>query len=384
MKELGCYMLRLSLITCFIFWATSVSAQELSPDVQKDMHMLSLAKHLKAKEFEKSWKKIQQLKTLNVELPKHLGYFEGEVACNTKRFLICDKALKTYINAHGTSGRYYKRALELLSDYEEKIQEAKKPFDIGLSFKDCDDCPEMVVIPPGDFMMGSPKSEKKRDKNEGPRHKVTIPKKFAVGKFEVSFEEWDACVKDGGCNGYYPNDQGWGRGNRPVINVNWDDAKAYVRWLSRKTNKTYRLLSEAEWEYVARAKTDTPFWWGKSISTIQANYDGNYFYNGSYGKYRQKTVPVDSFKANKFGLYNVHGNVWEWVEDCWHESYRGAPNNGKAWTKGGDCEKRVLRGGSWDDLPEDLRSADRGRNSAVGRNYSSGFRVSRTLVTQGR
>jgi formylglycine-generating enzyme required for sulfatase activity len=254
----------------------------------------------------------------------------------------------------------------------------------GDTFKDCDECPEMVVVPPGEFMMGSPKSEKNRNKVEGPRHKVTIPKKFAVGQFEVTFDEWDACTADGGCNRYSPNDEGWGRGNLPVINVSWDDAKAYVRWLSRKTKKKYRLLSEAEWEYVARAKTNTPFWWGNSISTSQANYDGNYTYNGSKGKYRKKTVPVDSYEANDFGLYNVHGNVYEWVEDCWHKSYHGAPKDGTAWTTGGQCSSRVLRGGSWVSNPEYLRSAYRVWGVTDNRSGNLGFRVSRTLVAQVR
>ena len=170
--------------------------------------------------------------------------------------------------------------------------------------------------------MGSPASEKERNSDEGPQHRVTFARQFAVGKFAVTFDEWDACVGDGGCNGHRPEDEGWGRGKRPVINVNWDDAKAYVAWLSRKTGKTYRLLSEAEREYVARAGTTTPFWWGSTISTSQANYDGNSTYgSGSKGEYRQKTVPVDSFQPNPWGLYQVHGNVWEWTEDCYKDSY---------------------------------------------------------------
>ena len=149
----------------------------------------------------------------------------------------------------------------------------------------------------------------------------------------MTFDEWDACVADGGCNGYQPSDEGWGRGRRPVINVSWDDAKAYVAWLSNKTGKTYRLLSEAEREYVTRAGTTTPFWWGSSISTSQANYDGtNTYGSGVKGEFRHETLPVDSFQPNPWGLYQVHGNVWEWVEDCYHESYAGAPSDGSAWT----------------------------------------------------
>jgi formylglycine-generating enzyme required for sulfatase activity len=207
----------------------------------------------------------------------------------------------------------------------------------GQSFRDnlaggqpCPMCPEMVVVPAGSFKMGSPANEELRFTDERPRHDVMISRPFAVGRFAVTFDEWDACVNDGGCNGYRPSDEQWGRADRPVINVNWDDAKSYVAWLSHKTGKTYRLLSESEREYVTRAGTTTSFWWGSSISTKQANYFGN----GSKEEYRAKTVPVDSFQANPWGLYQLHGNVWEWAEDCYHDSYAGAPSNGSAWTNG--------------------------------------------------
>ena len=181
-------------------------------------------------------------------------------------------------------------------------------------------------------------------------HRVRIAEPFAVGVYEVNgaFAEWDACVSDGGCGGYRPDDEGSGRGRRPVVNVNWKDAQSYVRWLSRKTGKRYRLLSESEWEYVARAGTSGPFHYGKTLSTVQANYDGRYTYgSGRKGEYRRGTVPVGSFPANAFGLHDVHGNVREWVDDCWHGDYRGAPADGSAWTSGGECSRRVLRGGSW-------------------------------------
>jgi formylglycine-generating enzyme required for sulfatase activity len=248
------------------------------------------------------------------------------------------------------------------------------------TFKECDACPEMVVVPAGSFTMGSPTSEKERSSDEGPQRRVTFARQFTVGKFAVTFDEWDACVADGGCNAYQPSDSGWGRSRRPVINVSWNDAKGYVNWLSRNTGKAYRLLSEAEREYVARAGTTTPFWWHSTISTGQANYDGNHSYNGgSKGEYRQKTLPVDSFQPNPWGLYQVHGNVWEWVEDCWNGSYSGAPTEGSAWTSG-DCSHRVLRGGSWINDPRYLRSALRVRNETNGRYNNFGFRVARTLV----
>ena len=240
----------------------------------------------------------------------------------------------------------------------------------GRTFRDCAECPELVVVPVGDFMMGSPSGEKGRRKNEGPRHRVTIGAPFAVGVYEVTFGEWEACVSGGGCNGYRPDDRGWGRGNRPVVNVSWKDAKAYVEWLSRKTGQGYRLLSEAEWEYVARAGTETAYHFGSRISPGQANYS-----RSGHGK----TVPVGSYPSNAFGLHDVHGNVWEWVEDCYNKSYRGAPSDGSAW-KSGDCSGRVLRGGSWYDQPRYLRSANRYGYDAGIRNDYNGFRIARTLT----
>ncbi len=213
-----------------------------------------------------------------------------------------------------------------------------------------------------------------------PLHQVTISRPFAVGKYEVTFDQWDACVAGGGCNGHRPDDRGWGRGRRPVIDVSWDDAKAYVRWLSGTTRQEYRLLSEAEWEYVARAGTSTPFSTGSTISPDQANYNGRYVYgSGQKGVYRKRTVPVGSFSSNAFGLYDVHGNVLEWMEDCWHDSYHGAPGNGGAWTTGGECDRRVLRGGSFGGFPRYLRSGIRNWFSSVNRYFDVGFRVARTL-----
>ena len=260
------------------------------------------------------------------------------------------------------------------------IRDALGVLEAGDVFRDCDDCPEMVVVPAGSYMMGSPASEEARDGDEGPMHQVTIAQPFAVGKYEVTFAEWEACVAGGGCNGYRPGDNVWGRGRRPVINVSWKDAQAYVRWLSDQTGEAYRLLSEAEWEYVARAGTTTPFHFGETISTEQANYDGDFTYgSGRKGEDRGETVPVGRFPANAFGLYDVHGNVWEWTQDCWNKSYAGAPSNGGAWERGA-CSGRVLRGGSWVNAPRYLRSAYRFRGSAGDRYDNLGFRLARTLT----
>jgi formylglycine-generating enzyme required for sulfatase activity len=256
-------------------------------------------------------------------------------------------------------------------------QRCLKPKD---AFRDCPDCPEIVVVAAGSFTMGSPPSEPERSNNET-QVRVSIVAPFAVGRYAVTFDEWDACVSDGGCNGHRPSDQGWGRGKHPVVNVNWDDAKAYAAWLSQKTGKTYRLLSEAEREYVTRANTAMPFWWGLSITPKQANYDGSaepYKGGGSNGEYRKRTVSVDSFEPNAWGLYSVHGNVWEWTEDCWNELNNGNPGDGRARTTG-DCASRVIRGGSWFSAPQNLRSANRARIIAEVRLNHLGFRLARTL-----
>ena len=277
------------------------------------------------------------------------------------------------------AGRHVAEARGAAAEAERLARE--REHEPGRVFRDCDACPEMVVVPAGSFMMGSPSSEEGRDDDEGPVHRVTIPAAFAVGKYEVTFSEWEACVAGGGCDGHRPGDGGWGRGQRPVIDVTWKDARSYVGWLSRKTGKQYRLLSEAEWEYSARAGTTGPFHFGSTISTDQANYDGDGTYgSGREGVDRRKTVPVGSFPANGFGLHDMHGNVWEWVEDCRHDSYLGTPSDGSAWTTGGECSKRVLRGGSWINVPRVLRSADRNWSSTGNRYISVGFRVSRTLT----
>jgi formylglycine-generating enzyme required for sulfatase activity len=230
----------------------------------------------------------------------------------------------------------------------------------------------MVVVPAGKFIMGSPPEEEGRDDSEGTQHEVTIVKPFAVSKFEVTFDDWDACVAYGDCPRV--SDSSWGRGRRPVINVTWDDAQHYVAWLSRMTGRIYRLLSEAEWEYAARARTETAYPWGDEIGTNNANCNGC----GSQWDNKQ-TAPSGSFAANAFGLYDMPGNAWEWVEDCFHPNYSGAPEDGSAWRTGGDCTRRILRGASWYIRPDSLRSAHRGWLSSDYRNNDDGFRVRRTL-----
>jgi formylglycine-generating enzyme required for sulfatase activity len=240
----------------------------------------------------------------------------------------------------------------------------------GDTFQECADCPQMVIVPAGKFMMGSPNNEEDRGSDEGPRREVTIPRPFAVGKFEVTFAEWDACVSDGGCK-HKPETE-WGRGNQPVMRVSWYDITGeYLPWLRKKTGKDYRLLTEAEWEYAALADTTTRFSFGVSESAL-----GEYAWFISNSGI--KTQAVGGKKPNRWGLHDVHGNVWEWVQDCYADSYKDAPRDGGAAETTQGCH-RVLRGGSWSYIPWNLRAAGRDRDFPGDRSIDVGFRLSRTL-----
>ena len=257
---------------------------------------------------------------------------------------------------------------DVLSAVQERML---KPRD---SFKDCGSgCPEMIVVPAGTFLMGSPAGEPGYRSFEQPLHQVVIARPFAVSKFELSFAEWDACAGHGGCDPQV-RDSGFGRGRKPVINVTWDDAQGYVAWLSKMTGKPYRLLSEAEYEYAARSGTETAYPWGEAVGSNNANCNGC----GSRWDDMQ-TAPVGSFPPNRFGLYDTVGNVYEWVDDCLHGNYDGAPTDGAPWIAGGACSGRMLRGGSWADDPIDLRSASRTWSPAIIRRNFIGFRVARSL-----
>jgi formylglycine-generating enzyme required for sulfatase activity len=250
-----------------------------------------------------------------------------------------------------------------LSPPREPSRGAFKP---GDTFRDCAECPEMVVVPAGSFQMGNSNNDR-----EKPVHQVSIAQPFAIGLREVTFDEWDRCVSEQGCK-FRPGDRGWGRQNRPVINVSWADAKEFVTWLSQKTGQVYRLPSEAEWEYAARGGTSTPFWWGRAVGARHANCR-----QCSTGETEQ-TLPAGTYKPNPFGLFDTAGNAAEWVEDCWNDDYHGAPADGSAWTKG-QCRLRVLRGGSFDSESDYVRSNARFRYDVDVRYSGNGFRVVRQL-----
>jgi|SRR5208337_2690076 len=271
-------------------------------------------------------------------------------------------------------------------------------------FKDFPEAPEMVIVPKGHFIMGSPPSEPGRSKDEGPRHEIIIPRPFAIGRYPVTRGEFSAFVTATGhqpkSGAYVWGGTGWALdsknswqnpgfeqdGDHPVVCVNLRDAQSYIAWLNSKVSaQAYRLPSEAEWEYACRAGTATPFWWGSAITTEQANYNGNYIYEGggAKGEQRRRTLPVHNFEPNPWGLYQMPGNVLERCEDRWNENaYKEKPlalnEVGGAFTAG-DSEDNTVRGGSWESDPARLRSAFRNRGSMKNRYSDRGFRVVKTL-----
>lgn len=254
----------------------------------------------------------------------------------------------------------------------------------GGRFRDCEKCPEMVVIPSGTFLMGSPEDEIGRSTDEGPVHEVVIPRPFAIGRFEVTFKEWQACVDAEQCR-EAPYDRLWAGENRPINNISWQDTQEYLRWLSQTTGENYRLPSEAEWEFAARAGTTTPrYWQEREIACAFANvYDMSgqrtHLFEWQFFPCVDANgvaAPVGTYVGNDFGLHDMLGNVWEWVEDCWNADYAGAPADGRA-RLDGECSRRIIRGGSWKNVAWSTRAAFRGWQNAEDRIDANGFRVAR-------
>ena len=250
--------------------------------------------------------------------------------------------------------------------------EAGPAYRPGTIVQDCEVCPELVVAPAGAFRMGDLSGG--GDADEGPVRRVTIPRPFAIGRYETTFAQWDACAAAGACR-QGVDDVGFGRGERPVILVTREDARTYAAWLSKLTGKPFRLPSEAEWEYVARAGSETKYPWGNEVGRGHANCDGC----GSRWD-DVRTAPVGSFPANGFGVHDAIGNVYEWVEDCGRYSYDGAPSDGSVREPHGACTQRMMRGGSWLSLPRASRPANRVRSPVGYQDVNIGFRVARDLL----
>lgn len=253
------------------------------------------------------------------------------------------------------------------SQPEKPISLDAKRYQAGTLIQDCIDCPKMVVVAPGSFVMGSRRGED----DEKPRHEVTLRHAFAVGMYEVTFQEWATCVEEGGCR-HRPDDEDWGRQQRPLVNVSWEDAQGYIAWLNKKTGMDYRLLSEAEWEYAARAQSNAIDLSGQNVGNCR------YCYPGSVRSW-DMTVPVGQHPANAFQLHDMLGNVWEWVEDCYVPNYRGAPKDGSA-RQGSNCQAHSIRGGSWKSFYGQTRAANRGRAEPDIRRDDIGFRIARTVL----
>ena len=369
--------------------------QELPPAIQVDRHILQADAFTRDGDAAAALAALERILELQaehgVEIPEAFWFRHAQAALAAGNAEMAVTSAVRYLQLTVQDGEHYIEALEVLNEAE-ALQSRFPP---GARFSDCDVCPEMVVVPAGTFTMGSPEppdsdslnaTEARQLRTERPQHSVTIPAPFAVGVYEVTFAEWEACVRAGGCDAL-DDEEGWGRGRRPVIGVNWNRAQAYVSWLSEQTGARYRLLSEAEWEYAARAGSRTARYWGASESD-QCRYENgaDLTLHEEYGFFDPVqcsdgyvyTAPVGSFAPNEFGLYDMLGNAQEWTQDCWHGSYAGAPTDGNAW-QSGDCGARVLRGGTWSGDPRDLRST---RRDALPPNYamaSGGFRVARTL-----
>lgn len=424
--------------------ASALLAAQLSPDVQADRLWLRAERQIANEEYWSALVSLDEILDLQAEhevtLPESFWFSHAVASYRAGLHSHAAASATRYVELTGRPGEHYLAALELLDVAEaaarREVAEAQRQAnlreredrkaetqraarqaavdaqaelasaraeemaEVAAELSRLAPGMEMVVIPAGSFRMGCVSGVGCREGvrrqggrrwtlGEFPVHEVTIPRPFAVSKHAVTFAQWDACVDAGGCLetttsesrrrrrrqiGYRPDDEGWGRGNRPVINVSWDDAQRYVRWLSSRTGENYRLLSESEWEYAARAGTSTAYSWGNEIGSGRANCDGcgSQWDNG-------KTAPVGSFSANAWGLHDVHGNVYEWVQDCVNVSYNGAPLDGSSW-ESGNCVERVLRGGYWEDYPDDLRSAYRFYAASELRWLIVGFRVARTLA----
>ena len=412
-------------LVCGVVWAALCTwlpwpaVADLAPDVQADLYLVQTEEYLKEKNYAGAREAMEKLIKLAEEhklpVPDAFHFKHAQVLNWAEEYDEASAALHRYLESAGRSGEHYREALMLLhevTEAEEQAQAAaaekaaaeraavaekaaaeraaaekaaaeraaaeraaRAALEVASKMK-------MIVVPAGSYLMGSAKRD--RDvgewdfEAENPVHRVTIREPFAVGVYEVTFAEWDACVAAGACGGERPDDRGWGRGRRPVINVLWWHAQQFVMWLREGTGDAYRLLSEAEWEYVARAGTTTPFHTGERISDREANYRGDCYVvgRGPQTLNRRQTLPVGEFSPNAFGVYDMHGNVWEWVQDCWNDNYRGAPTDGSAWENDEYCY-HMARGGSFASCPSELRSASRGFESYG--NSDIGFRVARTL-----
>ena len=360
-------------LALLLFLASPPAASQLPPAIQVDRLLVRAEREIQEGDYAAAAALLEQIVEMQaehgLEVPEAFWFKRGQVAQEAGYHERAMESVTRYLEEAGQQGGHYRAALELLDAAEQatKLAEAAETLSRFVSGL------EMVVIPAGSFQMGCLSNDDDCFRvEEFPVHEVTI-RSFALSKHEVTFNDWDACMSDGGCGGYRPPDEGWGRGDRPVINVSWEDAQSFVAWLSEVTGHAYRLPTESEWEYAARAGADTKYSWGNDIGNNRANCHGcGSRWDG------EMTAPVGSFGANAFGLHDMHGNLKEWIEDCWNYNYEGAPSDGSAWLIG-NCEERVLRNGSWGVHHFGIRSAYRVGEPKYSRYNNIGFRVARTV-----
>ena len=380
----------LAMMCCAVAFAMllvpDVDGQELPPEIQVDRLLVQSEREIGDGEYWSAVNTLQQaLETYQehgLEIPAMFWFRQASAFQHTGLHTRAVEASTRYLQEAGRQGDHYRAALELLDAAEVSLAEARREEARARAASEraereaaakaeaiAASVPEMVAIPAGTFRMGC-LSRRKCGKSAKPIHEVRLAW-FALSKHEITFAQWEVCVEYGGCRSV--SDEGWGRGDRPVVNVSWDDTKAYVRWLSRETGDAYRLPSEAEWEYAARAGSEYRYSWGDDVGRNRANCDGcGSAWDGD------RTGPVGSFGANAFGLHDMHGNVWEWVQDCWNEDYRGAPTDGIAWEQG-DCTQRMLRGGCFSNKPSGVASAGRAARYDHRAMRAVGFRIAATL-----
>ena len=380
---IGAVYLVCSAMLFVIVPGTASGGAELPPEIQVDRLLVQAEREIEDGEH---WSAVFTFERIlevceehELQIPIEFWFRQAGVLHSAGQHERAIEASTRYLQKAGRDGKHYQAALELLDAAEVGLaearwEEARAKAAAERAAREAEArraaiapwVPEMVVIPAGTFRMGCV-TGRQCQSDERPIREVQI-ESFEFSKHEVTFKQWDTCVEYGGCR--WVEDEGWGRNDRPVIHVTWDDAQAYVGWLSKETGEAFRLPSEAEWEYAARAGTETMYSWGNDRGRGLANCDGCVCVHCGL-----RTSPVGSFPQNAFGLHDVHGNVWEWVADCRNESYRGAPSDGSAWLQG-DCSKRVARGGSWLRHPGRLRAAERA--SGVISNHV-GIRIARTL-----
>lgn len=390
-----------SLMAFTMLLAATPATAQLPPEAQVDRLRLRAERQIGNEEYSSALSSLEEILNLqtqqDVMLPMSFWFSHAVASHEAGLHAQASASAVRYVELTGRDGEHYLVALELLdsaeaaAEREERQAEARRTLsqaavdaqaesvgarkaemaEVAAELAQFAPGMEMVVIPSGSFRMGCV-SGLGCDGDEHPVRDVAIPRPFAVARHEVTFAQWDKCVSDGVCS-HTPDDAGWGRGQRPAINVSWDDARMYLQWLSCKTGAEYRLLSESEWEYAARAGTLTAYSWGSEAGRARANCDrcGSRWDD-------ERTAPVGSFSPNVWGLHDMHGNVYEWVQDCWNNSYNGAPPDGSA-RESGDCPGRAMRGGSWGGHPRHIRSAYRNWHRTGNRADHVGFRVARDL-----